>query len=224
MRRQVGLPLTLAVLTMACARGSSGEAGDTSIRDTSATTVAPQTPSVETTGAAPQAPAAPTGEGSTKAPSRPSPATPTRPSEPPPRLLGGTVFDTARGRASVVGSTPITQVVLRPASGPSITLTGPLTDEIRAASGADVWVRGRRLSERSFEVAAYAVRSVDGVPAVTGTLRVEGGRLILVSDDGRSHTIANPPATLRDLAGGRVWVSGDLSTGITAYGILRRPR
>jgi hypothetical protein len=124
----------------------------------------------------------------------------------------------------VVGSIPITQVVLRPSTGPSITLTGAMTDEIRAASGAEVWVRGRRVSERSFEVASYAVRSVDGVPAVTGTLRAEGDRIVLVSDDDRRHRIANPPATLRELVGGRVWVSGDLSTGITAYGILRRPR
>lgn len=145
---------------------------------------------------------------------------------PPPPPAGGSAgsaaSDTARGRVAVVGSVPVTQVVLRPAAGRSITLTGPLADEIRAASGADVWVRGRRVGERTFEVARYAVRTVDGVPAVTGTLTTDGNRLLLVDDDGGRHVVANPPQSLRDLAGSRVWISGDLSTGLAAYGVLRR--
>jgi hypothetical protein len=118
----------------------------------------------------------------------------------------------------------MTQVVLRPSGGRSITLTGALADEIGSASGADVWVRGRRVNERTFDVASYAVRSVDGVTAVTGTLVADGDRLVLVSDDGRRHVIARPPAPLREHVGQRVWVSGDLSTTITAYGVLRRRR
>jgi hypothetical protein len=115
-------------------------------------------------------------------------------------------------------------VVLRPPTGRSITLTGALADEIRLASGAEVWVRGRRVNERTFDVARYAVRTVDGVSAVTGMLATDGDRLVLVDDDGRRHVVANPPASLRELAGGRVWISGDLSTGVAAYGILRRRR
>ncbi len=124
----------------------------------------------------------------------------------------------------MVGSVPITQVVLRPPAGRSITLTGPLADEIRSASGADVWVRGRRVDDRTFEVSSYAVRTVDGVPAVTGTLTADGNRLVLVDDVGRRHVVASPPASLREHVGGRVWISGDLSTGLAAYGVLRRPR
>jgi hypothetical protein len=123
---------------------------------------------------------------------------------------------------AVVGSTPITQVVLRPPTGQSITLTGALANEIRLASGADVWVRGRRVNERTFDVSSYAVRTVDGVPAVTGALTTDGDRLVLVDDAGRRHVVANPPASLREHVGARVWISGDLSTGLSAYGILRR--
>jgi hypothetical protein len=132
--------------------------------------------------------------------------------------------DTARGIAAVVGAVPITEVVLRPASGRPITLTGPLAREIGVASGADVWVRGRRVDARTIEVASYAVRSVDGVTAITGTLTADGDRLVLVSDDGRRHAIARPPAPLREHVGARVWITGDLGTTINAYGVLRPRR
>lgn len=85
-----------------------------------------------------------------------------------------------------------------------------------------MWVRGRRVNERTFDVARYAVRTVDGVAAVTGTLTADGNRLVLVDDDGQRHVVANPPQSLRDLVGSRVWITGDLSTGIAAYGVLRR--
>ncbi|MFN2566027.1 MAG: DUF5818 domain-containing protein [Gemmatimonadaceae bacterium] len=133
-------------------------------------------------------------------------------------------MDTARGTAAVVGAIPITRVVLRPASGRPITLTGPLATEIGAASGADVWVRGRRVDDRTIEVTAYAVRTVDGQAALTGTLAADGGRLVLVTDDGRRHAIARPPPPLRELVGARVWITGDLATAISAYGVLRRGR
>lgn len=223
------LSLSFALAIMACARGSSGETSDsgrsgTPGTDTSVVSAAPG--DSDTVAAAPASP-------SSGADRLPGAATPTRPAAggtggppaPPPSPSGAPPTagsDTARGRVAVVGSTPITQVVLRPTAGRSITLIGPLADEIGSASGADVWVRGRRTGERSFEVASYAVRSVDGVPAVTGSLVADGSRLVLVSDDGRRHVIANPPASLREHVGARVWVSGDLATGITAYGVLRR--
>jgi hypothetical protein len=119
---------------------------------------------------------------------------------------------------------PITEVVLRPATGRPITLAGPLAAEIGVASGADVWVRGRRVDSRTIDVASYAVRSVDGVTAITGTLTVDGDRLVLVTDDGQRHPIARPPAPLRQHVGARVWITGDLGSTINAYGLLRRAR
>jgi hypothetical protein len=133
-------------------------------------------------------------------------------------------LDTARGIVAVVGAVPITEVVLRQPTGRPVTLTGSLAKEIGVASGADVWVRGRRVDARTIDVESYAVRSVDGVTAITGTLTADGDRLVLVTDDGRRHTIARPPAPLRQHVGARVWITGDLGTTINAYGVLRPRR
>src|SRR3712207_8852352 len=102
----------------------------------------------------------------------------------------------------------LSRVVVRPAGGRAVAVSGPLAREIGAASGADVWVRGRRAADGSLEATSYAVRSVDGVTAVTGTLTADGDRLVLVTDDGRRHPIARPPAPLRAHVGARIWVTG----------------
>src|SRR3712207_7971161 len=59
----------------------------------------------------------------------------------------------------------LSRVVVRPAGGRAVTVSGPLAREIGAASGADVWVRGRRAADGSLEATSYAARSVDGVTA-----------------------------------------------------------
>ena len=128
--------------------------------------------------------------------------------------------DTARGIVAVVGAAPATRVVLRASGGP-LTLMGSLAKEISSASGADVWVSGRRLDDRTIEVTRYAVRAVDGVPAVSGTLAADGKQVVLISDDGRSLIVAQPPDALRKHVGARVWISGDLSGAINAHGLLR---
>ena len=236
MSSRAAVSIAIAAVT-ACARTGSGDAVDTSGRgapltaDTS--TIGAASVPEDSTNASRQSPPLPAGSAAGAASSgrRPSGSatagragtTPGRPAAPP--ASGGSAAagpDTARGVVAVVGSTPITQVVLRQPGARSIALTGPLADEIRSASGADVWVRGRRVNDRTFDVATYAVRSVDGVTAFTGMLVADGDRLAVVTDDGRRHTIARPPAPLREHVGARVWVSGDLSTTITAYGVLRR--
>ncbi len=229
MRAHFALPVSFVVVLSACARGSSGEQTDTAMisavppPDSTPVAAAPSGGQTQ-----PPTPAASEPNDPKSAPpsQRPNPSQPgDRPTPPPPSSgnpASASASDTARGRVAVVGSTPITQVVLRPPTGQSITLTGPLANEIRLASGADVWVRGRRVNERTFDVSSYAVRTVDGVPAVTGTLTTDGDRLVLVDDGGRRHMVANPPASLRQQVGARVWISGDLSTGLNAYGILRR--
>jgi hypothetical protein len=118
----------------------------------------------------------------------------------------------------------MTSVVVRPATGRSITLRGPLAEEIGVASGADVWVRGRRVGDRALEVSRYEVRSVDGAAAITGTLAAEGSQLVLVDDDGRRHVLQRVPPPLRQHVGARVWITGDPATGVTTYGVLRPRR
>lgn len=130
--------------------------------------------------------------------------------------------DTLRGIVAEVGSMPMTSIVIRPAGGRSVTITGDLAREIGRAAGAEVWVSGTR-TERGIEAVRYAIRSVDGQPAVDGTLARDGDRLVLVNESGR-HVIARPPAGLRDRVGARVFLVGSLDGSITSYGILREER
>lgn len=129
--------------------------------------------------------------------------------------------DTVRGIVSEVGSFPMTSVVVRPASGGAITITGPLAGEIARAAGAEVWVSGDR-DARSIAARSYAVRTVDGEPAVDGTLARDGDGLVLVTATGR-RPIARPLRALRGMIGARVWLVGPLDGTITSYGILREP-
>jgi hypothetical protein len=150
-------------------------------------------------------------------------ADPREPAKAPPTQQSATM-DTARGIVAVVGSIPMTRVVVRPPRGPALAISGSLADEIGRASGAEVWVSGRRVDDRTLEVTRYAVRTVDGVAAVSGALAVEGDRLVLVTEGGRRLAIAHPPSPLRDQVGARVWISGDLGGTINAYGVLRPKR
>lgn len=144
------------------------------------------------------------------------------PAKAPPAQSSATMnSDTARGIVAVVGAIPTTRVVVRLARGGTLTVTGSLADEIGKASGAEVWVSGRKVNDRTLEVARYAVRTVDGVAAVSGALNVDRDHLVLVTQDERRLVIAHPPASLRDHVGARVWISGDLGGTINAFGVLR---
>lgn len=154
--------------------------------------------------ARPAAPAAPPG-------GRTAPAT-TKAAEP-------AQEDTVRGIVAEVGSVPITSIVVRPAGGRSVTILGSLAKEIGMAAGAEVWVSGHRTPE-GLHAMRYAVRSVDGEPAVDGVLAAEDGGLVLVTAGGR-HRIVRPPQALRGMVGARVWLVGPIEGGITSYGVLR---
>lgn len=142
------------------------------------------------------------------------PAAGARPTPAPARL------DTVRGQPAVVGSAPFTQVALRPATGGSVTITGPLATEIGRASGADVWVRGTR-TDRGLEATDYRVRTVDGVPALDGVLVVDGETVYLRLADGSRRGLRAAPAALRAEAGSRVWVTGGVDQPVAAFGVLR---
>ena len=127
--------------------------------------------------------------------------------------------DTVRGIVAETGSVPITSIVVRPAGGRSVTILGSLAPEIGRAAGAEVWVSGHRTAE-GLHAMRYAVRSVDGEPAVDGVLASEDGGLVLVTTGGRRR-IVRPPQALRGMIGARVWLVGPIEGGITSYGVLR---
>jgi hypothetical protein len=129
--------------------------------------------------------------------------------------------DTVRGIVSEVGSFPMTSVVVRPAGGAVVTITGDLAREIARAGGAEVWVSGLR-GAQGLEARSYAVRTVDGAAAADGVLARDGERLVLVTPAG-SRPIARPLQAFRGMIGARVWLVGPLDGTITSYGVLREP-
>jgi hypothetical protein len=153
----------------------------------------------------------PSGAGPTKsAPASPAPASPSPASS-----------DTVRGIVAVVGTEHEKQVIVRPPGARAITLTGPQALLVGRTAGADVWVAGTRGERNALAVTRFAVRTVDGIAAVDGTLTDDGGRLVLATPEGQRHAVANPPEALRQHVGARVWISGNLSQGPVAYGIIQ---
>lgn len=131
--------------------------------------------------------------------------------------------DTARGTIAVVGPYPTRSVVLTPAQGPEITLTGEHRESLERLSGAEVWVSGRADPQRrELAVAAFEVRSVDGLPATDGILTAAGDSLVLITRNGRRRTVRDAPPALRALVGAHVWVSGPPEREPQAFGLIRR--
>lgn len=135
---------------------------------------------------------------------------------------GAAAGDTLRGTVAVVGSEPATMVALRPVGGGAeVLLDGEPVRELRTLSGVEVQLTGRAgPGERRFTVRSFAVRGVDGVPAVDGVLVAEGDALYLRLSGGELRRIAHPPAALRALVGRRVWVAGALEREVAAFGVV----
>lgn len=135
-----------------------------------------------------------------------------------------TVADTLRGEVAVVGADPVAQVVLRPvgAPGADIVLTGPQASTIERLSGLEVWVRGRieTNGHSRMEVRRFAVRALDGVPAVDGVLVTVDEGIALETGDGERLRLVHPPRQFRDLVGARVWVAGPLDRSPAAFGVI----
>jgi len=138
---------------------------------------------------------------------------------------GSSAADTARGIVAVVGTSFDSRVVIRPSSGGRpISLIGPQAKSVGRMSGADVWVTGSRDERGEINVSRFTVRTVDGVPALDGTLITRGDQLLLVTRDGKQHVIGNAPAALRQQVGARVWVTGPLDKGPVTFGVIEERR
>jgi hypothetical protein len=90
---------------------------------------------------------------------------------------------------------------------------------IGRTAGADVAVIGT-LSGTSLEATSFVVRTVDGQPAIDGTLRTEGSTLYIVTADGTRTRIASPPPPLVGHDGARVWITGDPTKGVASFGFI----
>ncbi len=142
--------------------------------------------------------------------------------------------DTIRGIIRRIGAEPLARLALQPAngSGPTFALSGPLLQELNAASGLEVMLEGRFTTERAPEVApggaavydvrAYHVRAADGVEAHDGTLVIQGDVAYLDTPGAPRVRLESLPAALKSSSGARVFLVGPLTAAPQAFGVLRK--
>jgi hypothetical protein len=133
------------------------------------------------------------------------------------------VIDSVRGIVSVVGTDRDRRVMIaRTDGGRRVQVTGPLARLIGHVAGADVSVVGTS-SGTSLEATQFLVKTVDGAPAIDGTLKTEGPALYIVTTDGNRTRIIAPPPPLQGHDGARVWITGDPSRGVASFGFIDPP-
>ncbi|MEO7521951.1 MAG: hypothetical protein ABIW79_09060 [Gemmatimonas sp.] len=131
--------------------------------------------------------------------------------------------DTVRGIVTLTGSSSAPQPALRDASGASISLSGMATSGLARLQGADVLVRGIKISSRNVVVTDYIVRAVDGVAAWDGRLeQTNGGWSLELTDGTGRKRVASAPTALRALVGERVWISMRSADATHAFGLIGR--
>ena len=132
--------------------------------------------------------------------------------------------DTVRGVVTVVGTPPAVQAKLRTSSGALVSLSGMASSGLPRLAGAELVVRGVKVSPRDVVVTDYLVRGMNGMPAYDGTLEGSGGgwSLVLTDGSGRKRLDAVPPS-LQSAAGARVWVAmREGSSAPAAFGLVGR--
>jgi hypothetical protein len=100
---------------------------------------------------------------------------------------------------------------------------GAISSLIGHVAGAEVVVFGMLLGPR-IEAARFLVRSVDGQPAMDGSLKTENGVLYIVTAGGTRTRIVSPPPPLVGQDGARVWITGDPARGVSSFGFIDPPR
>jgi hypothetical protein len=127
--------------------------------------------------------------------------------------------DSLAGTLRIVGSAPVNvRLVIQTANG-STNVGGPLGEELRRLSGAEVTLAGRS-EGNAFVATGYRVRSIDGRPATLGTVEgPEGPYLRLRTTDGELVYLVGAPDQLR--TGQKVWVQGPRGVVVQSFGTVR---
>lgn len=134
----------------------------------------------------------------------------------------GPTADTAVGRVAEVGPDPATWMALTPPGGTQIRLRGQGGEEMRAVTGAMVWVRGTR-DAAGFRVDAFEVRQVNDQPVDDGVIVVTAGGVAVRMQSGVQREVPNAPRSMREMPGTRIWVSRPVSGVAPSFGVIRRP-
>jgi hypothetical protein len=134
--------------------------------------------------------------------------------------------DTALGTVRLIGTALDARVVVQTQAGP-LGIAGRLAPAISRLDGMDVWIQGpiaaatgRAIPPRQITAQRFVIRSVAGVPVIDGTLRDEGGTLVIVTAGGDSVRLTNPPDGLRAHIGKRVWITRAEDGGVASFGAV----
>ena len=206
------LAIVAGLVSVACAK-ESGKVDSAVVRDSAVVAGAPAVPVTQTP------------PDTANAPARPSPTTPgkvaTR-STPPAATEART--DSVRGIVSVVGTSFDKHVMIAERGGQRrVEVVGSLSALIGHVSGAEIAAFGA-LSGTQLNASRFVVRTVDGQPAIDGTLRTEGGSLFIVTAEGTRTRISAPPPPLVGHDGARVWITGDPAKSVASFGFIDPPR
>ena len=132
--------------------------------------------------------------------------------------------DSVRGTVSVTGTSFEKHVMIAErGTQRRVEITGRLASMIGHVAGTDIVASGR-MSGTRLEATRFVVRTVDGQPAIDGTLRTENGALMIVTADGSRTKIAAPPPPLVGREGARVWITGDPARSVASFGFIDPPR
>jgi hypothetical protein len=132
------------------------------------------------------------------------------------------VPDTLSGIVSLTGTSFEQQIVLRSDRNATVlSVSAADSAALSRMGGIEVMVFGR--SGKPFRVDHFTAVSVAGARVVDGVLRDDGGHLVIETASG-PMPLGNPPAALRNLVSGRVWIGGPLDTGPNTYGVIVPPR
>lgn len=139
--------------------------------------------------------------------------------------------DSLRGVVQRVGAEPQTQLTARGADGATCVLRFPAVTP--GIEGLEVTLWGARttgVEPRAggatcvLAVTRYAVRAVDGVPAVDGILLLSETSYALDLAGGARPQVWNVPPTLKGQVGARIFWAGPLDRAPVAYGVLEPAR
>ncbi|MHB8839172.1 MAG: hypothetical protein ACYC7F_09500 [Gemmatimonadaceae bacterium] len=137
--------------------------------------------------------------------------------------------DTLRATVERIGSEPLAHWIARTADGSACVVTMRSGAPLAVLAGLEVTLWGTRTTTTAatapgvtcaFDVAAFAVRAVNGIPAADGILRAVGSGFALELASGERKTLASVPAVLRAQVGARIYWAGPLDRAPEAYGVL----
>jgi hypothetical protein len=131
--------------------------------------------------------------------------------------------DSVRGIVSVVGTSFEKKVMVAVAGTQRrVEIAGPIARLVGHLAGAELSVAGT-LSGTRLDATGFVVRSVDGLPAIDGTLKTEGGAMYIVTANGSRTRFLAPPPPFVGHEGARVWVTGDPTKGVQSFGFIDPP-